>query len=74
MSRSLSKSHTPSHRVERVGELIRHAVADILSRGEVRHDALDRHPLTITGVHVAGPEAGDDSRDAARRQRRWTGD
>jgi len=53
MSRSLSKSHTPSHRVERVGELIRHAVADILSRGEVRHDALDRHPLTITGVRMS---------------------
>jgi ribosome-binding factor A len=53
MSRSLSKSHTPSHRVERVGELIRHAVADILSRGEVRDDALDRHPLTITGVRMS---------------------
>src|SRR5580704_17525385 len=53
MSRSLSKSHTPSHRVERVGELIRHAVADILSRGEVRDDALDRHPLTTTGVRMA---------------------
>ena len=36
MSRSLSKPHAPSHRTERVGELIRHAVADILARGEVR--------------------------------------
>ena len=53
MSRSLSKSHTPSHRVERVGELIRHAIADILSRGEVRDDVLDRHPLTIPDVRMS---------------------
>jgi ribosome-binding factor A len=53
MSRSLSKSNTPSHRAERVGELIRHAVADILSRGEVRDDALDRHPLTIPDVRMS---------------------
>ena len=53
MSRSLSKSHAPSHRVERVGELIRHAVADILARGEVRDDALDRHPLTIPDVRMS---------------------
>ena len=53
MSRSLSKSNTPSHRAERVGELIRHAVADILSRGEVRDEALDRHPLTIPDVRMS---------------------
>src|SRR4029077_5869038 len=47
MSRSLSKPQASSHRLERVGELIRHAVADILARGEVRDDAFDRHPLTI---------------------------
>ena len=30
MPRSLSKPHSASHRLERVGELIRHAVAEIL--------------------------------------------
>ena len=45
MSRSFSKPHAASHRLERVGELIRHAVADILARGEVRDEAFDRHPL-----------------------------
>jgi ribosome-binding factor A len=53
MSRSSSKPHTPSHRVERVGELIRHAVADILARGEVRDEAFDRHPLTIPAVRMS---------------------
>src|SRR5580698_8441974 len=53
MSRSLSKLHAPSHRTERVGELIRHAVADILARGEVVDEALDRHPLTIREVRVS---------------------
>jgi ribosome-binding factor A len=52
MSRSSSKPHAPSHRVERVGELIRHAVADILARGEVRDEALDR-PLTIPDVRMS---------------------
>ena len=52
MSRSSSKPHAPSHRVERVGELIRHAVAAILARGEVRDEALDR-PLTIPDVRMS---------------------
>ena len=42
-----------SHRDERVGELIRHAVADILARGEVRDEAFDRHPLTIPAVRMS---------------------
>ena len=53
MSRSLSKPNAPSHRTERVGELIRHAVADILARGEVVDEALDRHPLTIRAVRMS---------------------
>jgi ribosome-binding factor A len=52
MSRSLSKLHAPSHRTERVGELIRHAVADILARGEVVDEALER-PLTIRAVRMS---------------------
>ena len=53
MSRSLSKQRAPSHRSERVGELIRHAVADILARGEVRDEAFDRHPATIPDVRMS---------------------
>ncbi len=53
MPRSLSKPRAASHRVERVGELIRHAIADILARGEVRDDAFDRHPLTVPVVRMS---------------------
>jgi ribosome-binding factor A len=53
MSRSSFKPHQPSHRLERVGELIRHALAEILARGEVRDDALDHHPVTIPAVRMS---------------------
>ena len=53
MPPSSFKSYAQSHRAERVGELIRHAVADILARGEVRDDAFDRHPLTIPAVRMS---------------------
>jgi ribosome-binding factor A len=53
MSRPLSKPRSTSHRLERVGELIRHAFAEILARGEVGDDALDRHPVTIRAVRMS---------------------
>jgi ribosome-binding factor A len=53
MSHSSSKHRSPSHRAERVSELIRHAVAEILARGEVRDEAFDRHPLTIPDVRMS---------------------
>lgn len=53
MPHSSSKHRSPSHRAERVGELIRHAVADILARGEVRDEAFDRHPLTVPAVRMS---------------------
>jgi ribosome-binding factor A len=53
MSRSFSKPRSASHRLERVSELIRHAVADILARGEVRDEAFDRHPLTVPAVRMS---------------------
>jgi ribosome-binding factor A len=53
MSRPLSNPRSTSHRLERVGELIRHAVAEILARGEVGDDALDRHPVTIPAVRMS---------------------
>jgi ribosome-binding factor A len=52
MPRPASKFST-THRAERVGELIRHALAEILARGEILDDTLDRHPLTISVVRVS---------------------
>ena len=40
----------PSHRVLRVGENIRHAISDILSRGDVRDVTLDDVSITVTEV------------------------
>jgi ribosome-binding factor A len=53
MSRSSPKSHAPTHRLERVGELIRHAIAEILARGDMPDAALDRHPVTVPAVRMS---------------------
>jgi ribosome-binding factor A len=53
MPHSISKQHAASHRLERVGELIRHALAEILARGEVPDEALDRRPVTIPAVRMS---------------------
>jgi ribosome-binding factor A len=47
------KSSGPSQRQLRVGELIRHALAHMLSRGVIRDDVLIRHPVTIAEVRVS---------------------
>ncbi len=43
----------PSHRVLRVGENIRHALAEILSRGEIRDETLDNVSITVTEVRCS---------------------
>ncbi len=53
MPRSFSKPHSTSHRLERVGELVRHAIADIFARGEVQDDALESRPVTIPSVRMS---------------------
>ncbi len=52
-SRSSAKSPNPTHRAERVGELIRQAIAEILARGDVLDAAFDRHPVTIPTVRMS---------------------
>lgn len=41
-----------SVRTLRVGEAMRHVVADILARGELRDDVLDRHIVSVSEVRV----------------------
>lgn len=43
----------PSNRVLRVGENIRHALSDILSRGEIRDPALENVSVTVTEVRCS---------------------
>ena len=44
----------PSQRALRVGELIRHAVADMLTRGEVHDPVLEGHLITVPEVRMTG--------------------
>jgi ribosome-binding factor A len=44
---------SPTHRIERVGELIRQALAEILARGDILDPDLDRRPVTISGVRMS---------------------
>jgi len=43
----------PSQRQLRVGELLRHALADILARGEVQDPELARTAVTVTEVRLS---------------------
>jgi ribosome-binding factor A len=42
----------PSQRQLKVGELIRHALAEIFSRGDVMDDVIARHSLTVPEVRM----------------------
>ena len=53
MPRSSFKSASPSHRLERVAESIRHALAEILSRGDVVDPVLNRQVVTIPHVRMS---------------------
>ncbi len=54
----MSRSHhsagsAPSQRMLRVGELVRHAVAQLLSRGDVSDPVLDKHVVTVSRVKMS---------------------
>jgi len=48
-----SHSRQPSQRMLRVGEMLRHTLADILTRGHIHSDLLAASPLTVTRVEVS---------------------
>ena len=43
----------PSQRQLKVGELIRHALAEVFSRGEVMDEVIERHSLTVPEVRMS---------------------
>ena len=53
MSRSDAKHAGLSHRLGRVGETIRHAMAEILQRGEIVDPVLNRQVVTIPAVKMS---------------------
>lgn len=52
-NRRSEKSAGPSQRQLRVGELIRHALAGMLARGEIYDDVLASHLVTIPEVRMS---------------------
>ncbi|WP_332682989.1 30S ribosome-binding factor RbfA [Bosea sp. (in: a-proteobacteria)] len=47
------KTSGPSQRQLRVGELIRHALAEMLARGEIHDDVLAKHVITVPEVRLS---------------------
>ncbi|MEA2934979.1 MAG: ribosome-binding factor [Variibacter sp.] len=43
----------PTQRARRVGELVRHAIADMLTRGEVHDPVLEGHMITVPEVRMS---------------------
>ena len=43
----------PSQRQLKVGEMIRHALAEIFARGEIMDEVLNRHSLTLPEVRMS---------------------
>ena len=47
------KTTGPSQRQLRVGELIRHALAEMLARGDIHDDVLAKHVVTVPEVRLS---------------------
>ena len=46
-------AHGPSQRQLRVGELVRHKLAEMLSRGEIHDDVLASHVISVPEVRMS---------------------
>lgn len=53
MVKQRASSNEPSVRMLRVGEQVRHALSDVLSRGDVHDEALSSTPISITEVRMS---------------------
>lgn len=56
MTRSKHRSGAaagPTQRMLRVGEMVRHKLADMLARGDIHDDVLASHVITISEVRMA---------------------
>ncbi len=52
MKRDNHKPTGPSQRMLRVGELVRHALANVFSRGDIEDEALDGAVITVPEVRM----------------------
>lgn len=51
--RHTDRKSGPSQRQLRVGEMIRHALAEMLTRGEIHDDVLADHVITVSEVRMS---------------------
>jgi ribosome-binding factor A len=52
-TRSKATAKTPSQRQLRVAELVRHALSDLLIRGDIHDDVLARYTITVPEVRLS---------------------
>ena len=52
-NKTLAPGKGPSQRMLRVGEMIRHKLAELLVRGEIHDDVLASHVVSITEVRIS---------------------
>jgi ribosome-binding factor A len=53
MSKRFQQSSGPSQRQLRAGELVRHALAEVLARGEVHDPVIQGHMITVPEVRMS---------------------
>jgi ribosome-binding factor A len=53
MAKRFEQTTGPSQRQQRVAEIIRHALAEVLSRGDLQDDVLTRNVITIPEVRMS---------------------
>jgi ribosome-binding factor A len=53
MARQNDTNEGRSVRLLRVGEQVRHALSEVLMRGEVHDDVLTKHPVSVTEVRMS---------------------
>ncbi|MBX3573295.1 MAG: 30S ribosome-binding factor RbfA [Mesorhizobium sp.] len=49
----MSGTSGPSQRMLRVGEQVRHALAEVLARGEIRDDVIERTVISVSEVRMS---------------------
>ena len=53
MAKRFEQTAGPSQRQQRVAELVRHALAEVLSRGDLQDDVLTKNVITIPEVRMS---------------------
>jgi ribosome-binding factor A len=53
MAKRFEQTTGPTQRQQRVAELVRHALSEVLSRGDLQDDVLNRHVITIPEVRMS---------------------